>query len=309
MGATGSCFPRYGWCVPKHRYTKDDVAYSSTPKHKKGHRRSLSTAFHLADLDENDVNLDQMNINNATEEELMTLPGVNRLVAHNIIEYRHKIGGFKKVEDLALVSGVGATKLSVLRAEICVNGKKSSVDSSLSSSHQDLSIQDTGSKASNKSQKFSQNPYQKVNLNTSNVFQLMKVKGISQQIAENIVAYRDRKGSYKCLDDLVKVKGVKPLLSAISPYLVLNDAGISQNGGTNMTMTGPVPSSLMGSQETLCSLYGPLGRRSHRKAKRTGVKVKQTVRIASWNLQNCSTEKADNFGVKEVVAMTLLENE
>ena len=32
------------------------------------------------------------------------------------------------------------------------------------------------------------------------------------------------------------------------------------------------------------------------------------VRMATWNLEKCGAEKAENPGVKEVVAMTLLEN-
>ncbi len=61
-----------------------------------------------------------MNINTATEEELMTLPGVNRALAHNIVNHRQIIGGFRKIEDLALVSGMGASKLDMIRPEICV---------------------------------------------------------------------------------------------------------------------------------------------------------------------------------------------
>ena len=44
----------------------------------------------------------------------------------------------------------------------------------------------------------------KVNVNKGNVFQLMKVKGVSQQLAQNIVAYRDKKGLYRTLDELGK---------------------------------------------------------------------------------------------------------
>lgn len=67
------------------------------------------------------LQLNQLNINVATEEELMTLPGVSRGVAKNIIEYRNVIGRFNKVEDLALVSGIGADKLDEIRPEICVS--------------------------------------------------------------------------------------------------------------------------------------------------------------------------------------------
>ena len=34
------------------------------------------------------------------------------------------IGGFRKIEDLALVSGMGATKLDHIRSEICISRRK-----------------------------------------------------------------------------------------------------------------------------------------------------------------------------------------
>jgi len=54
----------------------------------------------------------------------MTLPGITRTIAQNIIEYRQAIGRFKKVEDLAVVSGVGAEKLDIIKPEICVSRRK-----------------------------------------------------------------------------------------------------------------------------------------------------------------------------------------
>ena len=64
-----------------------------------------------------------LDINSASEEELMTLTGITRTIAHEIIEHRNAIGAFKKVEDLALVSGVGAAKLQAIKPEICVGRK------------------------------------------------------------------------------------------------------------------------------------------------------------------------------------------
>lgn len=74
------------------------------------HSRNLSATFHVLDTE---LRWELLNINSATEEELMTLPGVTRCIARNIVDYRQAIGGFKKVEDLALVSGVGASRLQV----------------------------------------------------------------------------------------------------------------------------------------------------------------------------------------------------
>lgn len=84
-------------------------------------RRSLSAAFSLPDTEDVwSTSSDLVNINAATEEELMTLPGISRQTARNTVDYRKLIGGFRKVEDLALVSGIGATKLSLIRDELCV---------------------------------------------------------------------------------------------------------------------------------------------------------------------------------------------
>jgi len=55
---------------------------------------------------------------------LMTLPGITRTIAQNIIEYRQAIGRFKKVEYLAVVSGIGAKKLDIIKPEICVSRRK-----------------------------------------------------------------------------------------------------------------------------------------------------------------------------------------
>ncbi len=48
-----------------------------------------------------------MNLNAATVEQLETLPGIGRKVAERILEYRAKNGGFKKIEELMNVKGIG----------------------------------------------------------------------------------------------------------------------------------------------------------------------------------------------------------
>ena len=61
-----------------------------------------------------------LDINAATAEELMTLPGINRATATNIVHHRRQIGFFRKIEDIVLVPGIGATRFGHVRAEICV---------------------------------------------------------------------------------------------------------------------------------------------------------------------------------------------
>ncbi|MCS7192161.1 MAG: ComEA family DNA-binding protein [Armatimonadetes bacterium] len=56
-----------------------------------------------------------VNLNSATETELVELPGIGPALAKRIIEHRQKIGGFKSVEQLLEVRGIGEKKLEQIR--------------------------------------------------------------------------------------------------------------------------------------------------------------------------------------------------
>lgn len=47
-----------------------------------------------------------------------------------------------------------------------------------------------------------------IHLNESNLEQLLTLKGVGQKKAEAIIAYREKMGSFKSIEDLVNVKGI-----------------------------------------------------------------------------------------------------
>ena len=61
-----------------------------------------------------------LNLNAATEAQLEALPGIGPATATRIVEYRKKNGGFKKVEDLMNVKGIGEKSFLKLKALITV---------------------------------------------------------------------------------------------------------------------------------------------------------------------------------------------
>ena len=65
-----------------------------------------------------------VNLNTASAAQLEELPGIGAKMALRIVEYRQKNGGFKKIEDLMNVKGIGEKMFLNLKPLIVVTPVK-----------------------------------------------------------------------------------------------------------------------------------------------------------------------------------------
>lgn len=86
--------------------------------YKKGESENIESIAPVRNNLETNNGSKKININKASIEELSTLYGIGEVKAKAIIDYREKNGGFKSIEDLGSVDGIGSKTVDKLRDNV-----------------------------------------------------------------------------------------------------------------------------------------------------------------------------------------------
>ena len=98
--------------------TENDIVNTNGTEDKKYEKEEQKEQDKEENNDEQNTEEEKDNlisINKATKEELMTLTGIGESKAEEIIKYREENGGFKKLEDIMNVSGIGEKAYSKIK--------------------------------------------------------------------------------------------------------------------------------------------------------------------------------------------------
>lgn len=121
------------------------------------------------------VVIGKLNINEASAQDFSLLPGIGEKTGHRIVKYREEIGGFKTIEQIRSVKGIGNSAFYKIKDYLTLKDKSS------------LKVL--------------------IDINTATAPSLTLLPGISDKDAYAIIEYRKKNKGFKKAEEL-KLAGV-----------------------------------------------------------------------------------------------------
>ena len=134
----------------------------------------------------------KLNINDASKQDFLLLPGIGEKTAQRIVKYREDVAGFKAVVQIKQVKGLGDKVFNNIKEYLTITDKS------------DLKVL--------------------IDINTATIPSLKMLPGITPKEANAVIEYRKRNKAFKKIDELQlagisrqKFEDIKGLVTVLEP--------------------------------------------------------------------------------------------
>jgi competence protein ComEA len=154
----------------------------------------------------------RVDLNRAERAELLQLPGVGDNLAARIEAYRREHGGFRTVDELTQVQGVGPATLERLRNWVDVSGDPTRPGPA--------KVAGTSRKKAAKKADLLTEP---IDINRATAEELQRLPRIGPAMAQRILEER-QKAPFRSVEELRRVRGIGPkTLEALRPHVLVRE--------------------------------------------------------------------------------------
>jgi competence protein ComEA len=154
----------------------------------------------------------RIDLNRADRAALLQLPGIGENLARRIEDYRAEHGGFRSVNDLTAVHGIGPTTVERLRPWVRTEDLEAEAEPAGGKP-----LRSPAKPGGRKEAKLTR----PIDINRATAAELQQLPGIGPKRAQRIVDER-RKQPFGSVEDLRRVPGIGPkILERLRPYVNL----------------------------------------------------------------------------------------
>jgi len=181
-----------------------------------------AASFHTSRPTERDnvAVVQTIDLNRATKAELLQLPGVGEHLADDILAARDERGGFRQIDDLRAVKGIGPMRLERIRPHLRVEPSNVTV---VSGSLAEPSSDKNPPRRSGSSKK-SPSLGLKIDINHASAAELQQLPSVGPVLSERIIEARE-KTPFKSVDELRRVSGIgAKTLEKLRPFVTVEDS-------------------------------------------------------------------------------------
>jgi competence protein ComEA len=152
-------------------------------------------------------------LNQADRAQLLQLPGVGDNLARRIEAYRSEHGGFRDVDELRNIHGIGPKMIEKLRPFLHVEPLDRDADGAVVEDIKDKKILFIDKKKTSLKDR--------IDVTRADAAELQRLPGIGPKLSQRIVETRQKK-AFRSVDDLRRVPGIGPkILERLRPHVVV----------------------------------------------------------------------------------------